>query len=352
MAGRLVACVAFWAILTSAVWQSPACAVTIVSGDENPDIVEAFQKHILSKSVSESVQTSLEKMFAGDIADPAALVTEVLAAVYPDYQSAVASSDDDELDSAVAVLGKFVDSDDRYLAADASFYLARTLMNHERYEDAMPHLQRLQSDLSEFTAQPAAIQYFLGVAHAGMLNNDAAMAALMKFLQEYPDAPERLRVSAWRQAQDLQGISEGQLSDVHQRMDYSRRRLEIEELGKETQTEQDQIVKMLTKLIKEQEKKECSSCNSKSQSQSQQQQQQDQAQNKPNPSKSDQGGTSNNPNGKFVEKAYDIGDASPWSRLREMGRDPANSAIKEKLPPHLRDVIQRYNDAVNGIDKK
>jgi hypothetical protein len=42
-------------------------------------------------------------------------------------------------------------------------------------------------------------------------------------------------------------------------MDYSRRRLELVETDEVTQDEQDKIVSMLTKLIKEEEKKECSS---------------------------------------------------------------------------------------------
>ena len=40
-------------------------------------------------------------------------------------------------------------------------------------------------------------------------------------------------------------------------MDYSRRRLDLIETGEQTQAEQDKIVKMLSKMIKEEEKKEC-----------------------------------------------------------------------------------------------
>ena len=57
----------------------------------------------------------------------------------------------------------------------------------------------------------------------------------------------------------MQGIKEGKLDDVYQRMDYSRRRLTQIETGERTQEEQKKIVNMLTKMIKEEEKKEASS---------------------------------------------------------------------------------------------
>jgi hypothetical protein len=139
------------------------------------------------------------------------------------------------------------------------------------------------------------------------------------------------------------------MDDIYQRMDFSRRRLEITEPGERTQEEQDNIVKMLKKLISEQEKKEASSSKGKGKSESESQQQQQQAQNQPkDQSESQSGGNSSNPNGKFVEKSYDTGNASPWSRLRDRSRDPANTAIKDKLPARYREIVERYYDAVNG----
>ena len=105
----------------------------------------------------------------------------------------------------------------------------------------------------------------------------------------------------------------------------------------------------------EQEKKEVSnsksnSKNTKQQQQQEQQQQQQQA-SKPKPNKSQKGGSSSNANGKVVQKSYDGSPASPWSRLRDRSRDPANNAIKEKLPARYRDIVERYYEAANGNDK-
>ena len=112
---------------------------------------------------------------------------------------------------------------------------------------------------------------------------------------------------------------------------------------------------MLSKLIKAEEKKEASSSSSSSKKNQKKNQgkkdQQAQKPKSPKPSKSQQGGSSSNPNGEAVVKTYDDSPASPWSRLRDRSRDPANSAVKEKLPARYRDIVERYMEAANGQDK-
>ena len=154
-------------------------------------------------------------------------------------------------------------------------------------------------------------------------------------------------VSAWRQVQQLQSIKAGQLDDVYQRMDYSRRRLQLLETDEATQDQQNKIVKMLTKLIKEAEKKECSNCKGGKCDKPGGKPGQQQAQSKPGQSKSSKGGSSSNANGKAVVKEFENLPTSPWSRLRERSRDPANNAIKEKLPARYREVVERYMKALN-----
>jgi hypothetical protein len=279
---------------------------------------ERFLQQVKAGDKLDAAQiASLEQELASsDAAAVEVAVTSALCRLYPDYEAAVRASDDDDLQQARQLLGGLTGSEDRFLAADASFYLARTLMNHERFEEAKQLLDALNGPLVDYSTHRTITQYYQGLAQAGLLQNDEAIKSLMEFLQFNADAPERL---------------------------------EITEPGERTQEEQDNIVKMLKKLISEQEKKEASSSKGKSKSESESQQQQQQAQNQPkDQSESQSGGNSSNPNGKFVEKSYDTGNASPWSRLRDRSRDPANTAIKDKLPARYREIVERYYDAVNG----
>lgn len=281
--------------------------------------------------------------------DPKYAVTEALVVLFPGYAAAIESSDANQVDDAIKTLEPMTKSENQFLAADSSFVLARMLMNNERFEEAMPLLEQLNGDLGDFSAHRGAAQYYMGVAHAGLLDNKAAVESFMRFLQFNPEAPERLIVSAWQQVQELQAIKAGQLDDVHQRMDYSRRRLALQETDEDTQEQQDKIVSILGKLIKEAEKSECSNCKSSGKSEQKPKPGGEQsAQSKPGQSKSDKGSSSSNANGEAIVKNYDDSPASPWSRLRDRSRDPANNAVKEKLPARYREIVERYIKAANG----
>jgi tetratricopeptide (TPR) repeat protein len=327
---------------------SGASAAT--SGDV--DVIDSFRQHVESLDANANQKKAASKQldsFAKD--SPSDAITEALIKIYPDYALAIDSSEGDDVVKTVALLKPFTQSDDKFLAADASFYLARTLMTDEQFEEALPLLGRLQDDLVDNTVHSSVSDYFAGVAHAGMLDRQSAIDSFVKFLQSSPDAPERLRVSAWRQVQRLQAIKDGKLDDVHQRMDYSRRRLELEQTDEPTQVEQQKIVKMLSKLIKEAEKKECSgSCkNSKKPSSKPSAGKKQAGNNKPQNSKKSQSSKdAKAADGKAIVKTYEDTPASPWSRLRDRSRDPANNAIKEKLPAKYRDLVEKYMEKANG----
>ncbi|HMP80732.1 MAG TPA: hypothetical protein PKD54_14855, partial [Pirellulaceae bacterium] len=318
-------------------------------GRDNRQVVQDF---LAALKVHPEVNPEQLKQIEGVVSQAAArspseALTEGLMALYPDYADAVRAAESGADARQLSSLRGMAESRDRFLAADASFYLARALVNQERFEESLPWLSQLTGDLTNYSTQTSSSAYYTGVAYAGMLRNQEAIVAWLDFLDRFPDAPERLRVSAWRQIQQLQAIQEGKLDDVHQRMDFSRRRLEIIETGDRTQEEQDNIVKMLAKLIKEAEKKECSSCSGKKNSESQQEQQ---AQQQPAPqenSQSQQGGMSNVANGRFTDRNFDAGFESDWSRLRDRSRDPANAGLKDKLPARYRDIVERYFDALN-----
>ena len=73
-----------------------------------------------------------------------------------------------------------------------------------------------------------------------------------------------------------------------------------------------------------------------------------QAKNKPQQKKSQSGKNAKASDGKAVVKTYEDTPASPWSRLRDRSRDPANNAIKEKLPAKYRDIVEKYMEKANG----
>ena len=317
-------------------------------------VLAAFGERVASSEKLSQEQKDQVKELLDEFADsPADAITESLVVLYPGYDAAIESTDEEDSLAASKLFQPYLDNEDKFLRADASFYLARALMNEERFEQAISLLSQVLGDLEDYGVHVGQAKFYLGIAQAGLLDYEDAVNTLSDFLQFYPKAPERLRVAAWRQIQQLRSIESGKMEDIYQRMDFSRRRLSLNEAGETTQEEQDKIVKMLAKLIKEEEKKEASQSQQQQQQQKNtQQQQQQQQKQQQQQSKSQTGGTSNNPNGKVVKKAYNDGPASPWSRLRDRSRDPANNAIKDKLPARYRDIVERYYEAANGDAKK
>lgn len=332
-------------------------AIVAAEASSDSDLMKSFLSHIASLEAADGRRDEIRETIQQYDDSVADAVTEGLIEIYPQYANAVESSDADEVETAMKLLTPLTEDSDRFLAADATFFLARTLMNNQQYEQAIVHLEQLSGELAEFSAHRGPSLYFTGLAQTGLLKKTDAIKSFTRFLKESPTAPERMRVSAWRQLQELQAVEDGKLEDIYRRMDYSRRRLELAKTDESTQNQQDKIVDMLNQLIKEEEKKEASSKSSKNTKPQPQQQPQGQQAQKPStpkpskPSPSKKGGSSSNANGKAIVKTYDDSPASPWSRLRDRSRDPANNAVKEKLPARYRDIVERYMEAANGQDQ-
>lgn len=325
--------------------------------DTERDIVKNFLVHVEQlQSIDATTRDEIKSMVAELTADEYSqieAITSGLARIYPGYEKAILATQSEDVEQAkqaLETLRPYMASEDQFLAADSSFFLARMLMNLQRHEEAVPILERLTGDLAGFTLHAGPALYFAGVAQANLLENQRAIQSFTGFLEKFPDAPERLRVAAFRQLQTIKAIEEGSLEDVLQRMDYSHRRLQIENTDDATQDQQKKIVTMLQTMIQEEEKKECAQCNGKGNTEKQQESQETKEQKSDKEGKSSTGGSSNNPNG-TVKRTFDDGPASPWSRLRERSRDEANNAIKQKLPSRYRSVVEKYYETISGNEE-
>jgi tetratricopeptide (TPR) repeat protein len=206
----------------------------------------------------------------------------------------------------------------------------------ERYEDALPLLTDLLEKRADKTVLTGDATFLLGTCQARMLARKEAVESFTRYLDQNPSAPERMRIAAWRQCEALKQLEEGTMADVYDRMDFSRRHLNLEKSGTDTQEQQETIVAMLTKLIKEAEDRECQCSGGGGQQPNDGSNSQGQGQ-----GKGQQGGNSRNQNGKVVRQ-YNNGPQSPWSKLRNKERDPAYSAIKEKFPARYQQLIEQY----------
>ncbi len=183
-------------------------------------------------------------------------ISVALSRLHPEFRGALTALAEEETEKAVKTLAELAKSADLYLAAEASYYLARAHMMEERSEDALPLLERLTGELADKTLFAGNARYLLGTSQAQLLHRNEAITSLRTFLKNNPNASERLRVGAFRQIAQLESVQKGSLDDVQGRMNFSRRKLSLERSGDRTRGEQDNIVAMLDVLIKEAEDKE------------------------------------------------------------------------------------------------
>jgi len=317
------------------------------AASKTDSVLDAFVAHITAGESFEAKQKEAALSAVSSLReDPylrSAAVTEGLCELYPDYRAALEGLGEEKLDAAIESLQRMSAHEDPYLASDASFYLARALMIEERYEGAVSLLDNVMGKWGDNSLQTSEALFLRGVCHARMLQREQAIESLTRYLNENPDAPERMRIGAWRQLQLLQSVEEGSLSDVYDRMDFSRRRLSLEDSGDKTQDEQQKIIDMLAKLIEEAEEKECN-CQGGG-SGIKPGQGQSGSSGRGNGMGQGGGGGNNQDEGDVVRRVFGSGPQSPWSKLRDKDRDPAYSAIKANFPGRYEKLIEQYYKA-------
>ena len=332
-------------------WLTAICCCllssSLLAADPNK-VLDDFTAAVAKSDASaeqKKVVAELVKQLRQTPEDRSAAITESLRILYPDYKAALTALGEDNLGAAIVGLTKLRTAADPFLAADATFFLSRAYLLDERFEDALPLLSDLEGKFEGQTATGSEVLFLRGVAEVALLRHQEAMATLEKFLATYPDAPERMRVGAFRQLEQLKLFKEGTLSDVHLRMEFSRRKLSLEDTGNETRQQQDKIIDILAKLIKEAEERECN-CKGGGKGQGQKPgskpgEGDGQAQGQGSQS-GNSGGGSKGTDTEAVKRLHRGGPQSPWSQLRDKDRDPVYSAIKEKFPARYQQLIEQY----------
>ncbi len=291
--------------------------------------------------------------------DPRSLqvaMTDAVIALHPAFGEAMQRMGDESLDAAIAALKPLAQADDPYLSAHARYFLARAFSMQQRYELALPLAQELVSSQPGRTLYLGEALFLLGAAQEHTLQRDQAIETLQMFVRAYPDAPERLWVGARHLLDELRYMEPGTIADVSDRMDYSRRRLEIEQTGRQTQSEQQQIIAILDKLIEQTENQE------NEQKGGGQGHGQGMGQPMPAPGGGAAGSQmSDSPASQSAAPAgqSDMGalhrvtrgdESDLWGEARQREREQVLNAIKARYPDRYRDLVEQYYRSMQDDD--
>ncbi len=319
-------------ILLLAVWLAPLMAFGAAPRDV---VIDGFLRHVaadnsLNAATKEKVVAAVER-YRNDPQAGGAAIMAGLRELSPEFAAATQALADSNWDDGLKGLAQLEAPSNPFLKAESQFLAGRTLAQRERFEDAIALLASVSNEQAH-SLRASEAAFLKAKCLQGMLQYKAAISAYQQFLAEFPEAARRQRKEAEAAIIDLEDIDADLLPQIHSKMNFSRRRLSLEDSGEKTQEVQEEVVALLTEMIEELEKK-CSSCKGCKCS---------------GGKKPGSGGGGASPGQSNVtpgapQISERDGTKAAWVDLKQRADDPtAFNAAKKKLPAQYKDLIDQY----------
>jgi hypothetical protein len=144
------------------------------------------------------------------------------------------------------------DKQDAFFRTNVALAFAKAASNRKVYEEALEALSLKGVDV-ELAVDPASYFFTRAVSAHATMKKEAAVASIVKLLDDVADSPARYTMVATLMFFDIQGWATDpkDLSNIEKLMDNSGRRLDLARGGEKTQDIQKKIVFRLDELIKQ-----------------------------------------------------------------------------------------------------
>ncbi|MEM8885298.1 MAG: tetratricopeptide repeat protein [Planctomycetota bacterium] len=327
------------------------CAAAFAQGERNLELAKKLKERKIQRffkaiEANETMDAALRKKVMG-LRNGAILggeygaIHQALLLMDADYKKADALLLGERYAAAADLYRKVATSDDQYVKAYATFRAGLADMNRERFEEASTAFNKALNEWGRYMGFDIECAFYIAVCHGQMREKEKAIVAATKFLEDYPDAPERYKRAMEQMKNELVQEWESPLYDLAGRMDHVGRQIERGKTGDETQGKQQEIVSILDELIKRAEQQE-----GKGQGQNNgggnSPRGNDPSSNPANSSKVSPGASrTGNLRGKPGRKP-----GEKWGEMRDKERDEVLQALKEKFPGRYRELQEQYDRAV------
>ena len=238
---------------------------------------------------------------------------------------------------------------DPFVRANLAAAYAKVLAGRRVYEESVAAAKLAAP---EQLIDPASYFFYRAVAEHALIQRDAAVASIVRLLDDVSDAPDRYKVVATMMFFDLQQWSKDDkdLTNIGRLMDNSGRRLDLARGGPQTQDIQKKIVFRLDEKIKELEAK------SKQQGQPGDQScpsggkpGDGQGSGPPNaPMQDSTGGSDSGAGNVDVKKLRSYEQV--WGTLPEAERKKVTQDFIREMPPKFKPMIEDYFRSLNRVN--
>lgn len=251
-----------WAVILGVSIGVAAQAAAPTSNSRIDRLNQAFLSHLAALGPEQSlavetIRDGWRRMYRDE--SPESFVPDALAVLYPAYRDGLAAFDANRLEDAQRALEPLRGSRDRFLSANATYFVARALIEQGKFEEAEGYLRSLGDDrqrLDEFTPYAPHIAFLQAFVEARNLKFEDAGQTLAALRERYADAPEAVQIGVRQMLLELERRETGTLDEVATVMDYVADRLTVVDVGDRVRKRQDQILDLLDKLIEEAEQRE------------------------------------------------------------------------------------------------
>jgi tetratricopeptide (TPR) repeat protein len=312
-------------------------------------VTESFVEHVRgSERYDERVKSFLAERWAQrrEADDADSFLAEALALLSEGFRGGLAAFEAEEYRRCAEIMGGLGEDLDPYLAANAAVYEIKSLVAAEALEEAEARLAvllALPARVQEYTVSAAEVYYVKGYCELGNLKYGQASASLATFLEMFPDAPQRLRMTATQMLAELRLRVPERLGDVTDLMDYAARRLGNSDPGQRVQRRQEKAVEILDKLIEDAEQQEQSSSGGGGSSQDSSQSRQrrpSQPQSPMQDSRAPAGRPS--PGSEDAGQRRSVQPGEAWGAMRPAEREQIIQALRDRFPDRYRQLVEQY----------
>ena len=183
-------------------------------------------------------------------------ILRALSALYPRFRDATRALNNQQPERLAGLVKGLLARDNPFLVSNAKYLLARAHTQREDYERAAPLLRALAAEDPPRTQYRADCLFRLGLSQFHLLQREEARETLRRFLHQHAGAPDWQREEAKELLADLEQYRDGSFAEVSRLMEYSRRRLHLNRLGKPTRQKQERIATVLEKMLEKARKQQ------------------------------------------------------------------------------------------------
>lgn len=268
-------------------------------------------------------------------------LTSALAVCSTEFADALKAMEDERMTDAADRFERLAaaSKEDPYLAVNAANLAATALVDLEQFPRAIAVLEPIFSQhapLDRYTPGADHMLFMLGYSYIRELRYEAAKAILTRFLQTYPQAPQRLRVTATQIVTEIDRRIPGKLGDVRDLLVYAHQRIELGDTGEPVSLRQQQAVALLDNMIHEAEENE-KNARQKSPSGGGKG-------NKPQPSSGAKESRipTGAPAGDTVLRRSRVTPGEAWGKMPPREREQIIQTLQRQFPSRYRDLLEQY----------